>query len=545
MNQRDDAEFTPWPESEAARYRRAGIWRGIALAEAVHATAVRTPYAPAVSYRGRTLTHIELYRRAAELATGFSNLGLASGDRVVLQLANDDLFVPALLGLLRLGVVPVLALPSHRHAEITAYCRMTSARAYIAQLGESRAHVGETAQRVVDACPELQHIVMCPAAPDDAGPPYVSLSSLVGGPVDFPAVESGATGLLLLSGGSTGTPKLIPRTHDDYLYSIHASIEVCDFTHETVYLAVLPMGHNFTLSSPGILGTLVAGGHVVVSPSPAPSVAWPLIEEHEVTVTALVPSLLAMWLRTSEADTRERLRSLRTLQVGGARLDPDTARQVFDTLGCQLQQVYGMAEGLVCYTRTDDSIETICQTQGRPMSPHDELLVVDDLGSPVPPGHVGELLTRGPYTIRGYYRAAAHNAEAFSDQGYYRTGDLVRLTDSGHVVVVGRSKDQINRGGEKIAAPEIERHLCEHTSVEAAALVAMPDDVLGERACAYVVSTDPRLSLPALRGFLRERGLADHKLPDDLRLLKALPLTGVGKVDKRALQQLNVTGERP
>ena len=201
-----------------------------------------------------------------------------------------------------------------------------------------------------------------------------------------------------------------------------------------------------------------------------------------------------------------------------------------------------MAEGLVCYTRATDSADTIVRTQGRPMSPHDDIRVVDDGGRDVPQGHIGELLARGPYTIRGYYRADAHNADAFTSDGFYRTGDLVRITPAGNVVVVGRVKDQINRGGEKIAAPEVERHLHDHDRVDAAALVGVPDEVLGERACAFVVASDPELSLDSLRQFLRDQGLSEHKLPDELRLVTALPLTGVGKVDKRALQQLTHIG---
>jgi non-ribosomal peptide synthetase component E (peptide arylation enzyme) len=233
--------------------------------------------------------------------------------------------------------------------------------------------------------------------------------------------------------------------------------------------------------------------------------------------------------------SRPDLSSLAVLQVGGARLADDLARQVEPTLGTRLQQVYGMAEGLVSYTRLDDPEQLRCTTQGRPMSPADEMLVVDDTSRPVPTGQVGELLTRGPCTLRGYYRAAAHNAHAFTPDGFYRTGDLVRQLPSGHLSVVGRVKDQINRGGEKISAVEVEEHLIMHSAVRAAALVAMPHPQWGECAVAFIVCAGAPPTTRDLAAFLAARGLAGYKAPERVETVTSLPLTPVGKVDKAAL----------
>lgn len=175
-------------------------------------------------------------------------------------------------------------------------------------------------------------------------------------------------------------------------------------------------------------------------------------------------------------------------------------------------------------------------TQGRPISPDDEIVILDDEDRPVPVGAEGNLLTRGPYTIRGYFRAPEHNALAFTPDGFYRTGDRVRLRPDGYLQVVGRSKDQINRGGEKIAAAELEACLLQHSAVAAAAALGLPDAALGERICAcLVLKPGASLALPALRRFLRALGLAEYKLPDRLQLLERLPLTPVGKVHKRRL----------
>jgi 2,3-dihydroxybenzoate-AMP ligase len=310
---------------------------------------------------------------------------------------------------------------------------------------------------------------------------------------------------------------------------------VCDFGADTVYLAALPAAHNFALACPGVLGTLGVGGTVVLAPDPSPDESLPLVTAQQVTATALVPSLVHLWL---EAMTwlPEDLSSLRLIQVGGARLDPATAARVRPELGCALQQVFGMAEGLLNFTRRDDPEKTVLTTQGRPLCPDDEIRVVDAQGHPVAAGAIGQLLTRGPYTLRGYYRAPEHNALAFTD-GWYHTGDLVRVLDSGHLVVEGRVKNIVNRAGDKVSADEVEEHLMAHPAIRQAAVVAEPDPVLGERTRAFIVLTPgaERPDLAAIGAFLGARGLAAYKVPDRLQVIAALPLTAVGKVDRTAL----------
>jgi 2,3-dihydroxybenzoate-AMP ligase len=163
--------------------------------------------------------------------------------------------------------------------------------------------------------------------------------------------------------------------------------------------------------------------------------------------------------------------------------------------------------------------------------------VVDEDGVDVAPGETGQLLTRGPYTIRGYYKAEAHNARAFTSDGFYCTGDLVRMTPEGYLVVEGRAKDQINRGGDKVAAEEVENHLLAHPSVHDAAVVALPDPFLGERTCAFVIPRGAPPTATALTSFLRGRGLAAFKIPDRVEFIDAFPQTGVGKVSKKALRE--------
>lgn len=214
---------------------------------------------------------------------------------------------------------------------------------------------------------------------------------------------------------------------------------------------------------------------MVLAPSPSPETAFELIARERVTVTALVPALARIWVDAA-AWERPDTTSLRLFQVGGARLDVELARRIRPTLGATVQQVFGMAEGLLNFTRLDDGDEVACTTQGRPLAAADEIRIVDRDGADVAPGSIGELWTRGPYTARGYHRAAEHNTTAFSPDGFYRTGDLVRLTASGNLVVEGRIKDVINRGGENVSASELEEHLLTHPAVAQAAVVAAADE---------------------------------------------------------------------
>ena len=206
-------------------------------------------------------------------------------------------------------------------------------------------------------------------------------------------------------------------------------------------------------------------------------------------------------------------------------------------LGATLQQVFGMAEGLLNYTRLDDPDEIIYTTQGRPMCPDDEVRLVDELDHDVPDGEPGSLLTRGPYTPRGYYKAAQQNARAFTPDGWYRSGDICRRTAGGHLIVEGRDKDMINRGGEKISAEEVENLVYQLPDVKQVAAVAMPDPLLGERVCLYVVARPgTQLTLEEIRGSMERAGVARFKLPEHLVFVDELPSTTVGKIDKKALR---------
>ena len=534
----------PWPEDVAREYVARGWWQGRSLGAQLWEVADARADHPALVDGDVRLTYASLAARSDALATRLlDELGLERGDRIVVQLPNCWQFVVLTLSCLRAGIMPVMALPAHRQHELRYLVEHSEARAIVVPgLLRGFDHQAMAAE-LADAAPTLEHVL---AVADEIRPGSTDLTALAAAPADASAHRTRWDGdqpgsrevaVFLLSGGTTGLPKLIARTHDDYAYNARESAVLCRFDEDTVYLVSLPAGHNFPLACPGILGALLSGGTVVMLGSPEPEKAFATIEAEGVTVTAAVPAVAQRWLQHAGQHGAEQLRSLALLQVGGARLADEVARQVRPVLGTQLQQVFGMAEGLLNYTRLDDPEDVVCTSQGRPLSPGDEVRLVDVLDRDVPEGQPGSLLTRGPYTPRGYYRAAEQNARAFTAEGWYRSGDIVRRRPDGNLVVEGRDKDMINRGGEKISAEEVENLVYRLPQVAQVAAVAMPDPELGERVCLYaVLKPGTTVTLEEIRASMTADGVAKYKLPERLEVVDEIATTKVGKIDKKALR---------
>lgn len=520
-----------WPDDFVARYRAAGYWRGETFPGFLRERATRFADATAVVGGDTRWSYAQLWAEAERIAAGLLAQGLVPGDRVVVQLGNIPGFIAVVCALFRAQLVPVYALPAHRLTEVAHFARKSEAVAYVCADRHEAFDYRTLARELRVEVPAVRQVFVVGESAE-----FVSVASLDGSRDALPGdPDPQSVAFLQISGGSTGLSKLIPRTHDDYIYSFRASNDLCGITADSVYMIALPAAHNFPMSSPGFFGALYAGARVVLSPGPGPDAAFPLIAVERVTCVGLVPPLALLWADAATKTTHD-LSSLQVLQVGGAKLVPEAARRVVAGLGCTLQQVFGMAEGLVNYTRLDDADELVLTTQGRPISADDEVLVVDDLGAPVADGDVGHLLTRGPYTIRGYHNDDAANARSFTDDGFYRTGDMVQRLPSGHLIVQGRATDHINRAGEKISAEEIEDHLLAHPQVFDAAVVSIPDEFLGERSCAFVIPGSEKPRPAELKAWVRGRGLAAFKVPDQIVFVDAFGTTAVGKISRRELR---------
>jgi len=536
------AGVVPWPDADAARFRAAGWWQGTTIGAMVEASAARLPAKVALVDGERRWTYAELLQAARRLAVGLSRRGLVHGDRVLVQLPNGGDFVLAYLALNLIGVIPVMALRAHRHAEVRHFLRASGAVAYMVpgvvggfdfrtMAAEMQREFEGLRHVIVSGWPlegqrQLAGMIDGLLSPEEA---RAELAPLAPKPSDVST--------MLLSGGTTSMSKLIPRTHDDYVLNARLCGDAAGFDESTVFMAILPLGHNYNLASPGLLATLRVGGTVVLAPSASADEVFPLVARERVSVVAAVVPLVTAWLN-AELPAGIDLSSLKVIQNGGARLAPELRRRLRERFGCTPQEIYGTAEGLVNMTRLDDPDELLMTSSGAPVCEADEIRVVDDDGNDVPDGTPGELVTRGPYTIRGYYDAVAKNAEAFLPGGWYRMGDIVRKQGR-HVFTEGRRKDMINRGGEKISCDEIENLMLAHPRVKSAVLVAMADPVFGEKACACIVTRDGQdLRFDELIVHLRAQQIASFKLPERLELMREMPVSPVGKILKRELRDI-------
>lgn len=534
---------TPWPQELAERYVRAGYWKAQSLANVLEEKA-RT-------HRGRIflsdqrghLTFDELDRLASRVAAGLSERGLQPRDIVLLQLPNIRELVVVFFALHKIGAVPVMCLPAHRQAELTHFAAITGATAHVFAPGFRGFDFLGLARAVQAGAPALKQLIATGHGPE---PDVVHLGPWMDSTPDDGCSEAGCgpshadpfdVAFMLLSGGTTGVPKLIPRTHADYLYNARECARVLGWNSDTAYMVNLPAAHNFALGAPGLVAALTAAGRVIMCPCTDADEIFGAVEQHRATVLPVTPTLLISLL-DSPRRSRYDLSSLRQICVGGQRMLPELCDRLLASLGPAVPiHAFGMAEGLTNLTRPTDALEVQRETQGRPVSPADEIRIVDESGCDVAGGEVGELITRGPYTIRGYYRAAEHNRAAFTAEGFYRTGDLVRQHPSGNLIVEGRRKDVINRGGEKISVEEIENLILGHHEVRMVAVVAMPDPVMGERSCAFVIPRNgASLTLAQINEYLMGRKIAKFKLPERLEIVESLPLTTMGKVSKAALR---------
>ncbi len=529
----------PFPPEFADRYRAKGYWRDQPLRDVFKDWCDIGAGRLALHDATRSVTYDALDRRSTNLALNLLDLGLKARDRLVVQLPNVIEFAYLHLALQKIGAIPVMALPPHRGREIGFFVRTAEAVATVTPDQYRDFSFTDMTDRIRADAPYLKHGIVLGDAPDG----YVSLIDLIERPATRDpsaltaiAIKPTDPALFLLSGGTTGIPKLIPRTHNDYAYNTEMAASVCAIDKDSVLLDVLPIGHNLPLACPGLQGFLMHGAATVMHTAASPQEVFPLIEQYGVTHIHAVPALLIQWTESPLANDYD-LTSVRVIQSGGQRLQPEVRRRTASVFrNVIVQENFGMAEGLLMFVRLNDPADVRMETVGRKICPDDEIMLLGEDDNPVRPGEVGELCCRGPYTLRGYYRAPEHNARAFTPDGFYRSGDLMRQHPSGNYMVEGRKKDLINRGAEKISAEEIEELILRHPAVENVACVPMPDPLMGEKNCACVVLRRGQdLDLAQLSAFLAPFELAKFKYPERIERFTALPLSNFGKVSKKDL----------
>jgi 2,3-dihydroxybenzoate-AMP ligase len=524
----------PFPPQYAQRYRAKGYWQDKSL---------RDEFAVCFSkFSGRTFlvdgekqyTYADIDRITDSLALNLLELGLKPLDRVVPTLPNCAEFVILYFALQKIGCIPIAALVTHRYAEISQFVQLSGATTCVYPERQGDFEFEPMIQRVKAEQPTLKFCLSL-----DALETLIDKKSTLGkSELEKIRIDPTDPCIFQLSGGTTGIPKLIPRTHNDYAYNSKAAAPVCAVTADSVLLLALPIAHNLPLACPGIQGYFFQGGKVVLSPTTRPDQMFALVQRHKVTHIKVVPALLIRLINDPSISQYD-LSSLKLIQSGGQRMQPEVRLKTHQLIpSCFVQENFGMSEGMLFFVRLDDPQEVKLETCGRPICPDDEVRLVDDEGREVKPGEVGELTCRGPYTLRGYYGVPEYNAKQFTRDGFYCSGDLMRLHPSGNYVVEGRKKDLINRGGEKISAEEIENLILSHPAVQNVACVPVPDENLGEKMCACVVlKNNSTLSLPELVDFLKAKEIAKFKLPERLLVCDDFPVSTFGKVSKKALSE--------
>jgi 2,3-dihydroxybenzoate-AMP ligase len=534
----------PHPAAAVDRYLAAAAWGTRSLPAAFrHAAATHVERTALITPDTR-LTYRELDARSDAVAAGLLSSGLRPGERVLLQLTNSATAVVAWYGLLKAGLIPVCTLAIHRRREIEQIGRKSGAVGHLVQADFPGFDLVGLAQQVTGLLPSMRQLLTVGAAPGQPGQRIEDLQDHQVSDTEraellkiAESLDVRGPAVLQLSGGTTGTPKIIPRLHAEYRYNADLTSRWWGHTEHSVLAFGLPIAHNAALAN-GLHAAHGAGAALLLA-TPAADVMLPLMAEHGATWTMSPPGLAQEYLAHPAFD--DAVARLGTWVLTAARVP----RPVFDQLagrGVHVTQAFGMSEGLFLFTPLDAPADLRAQTVGVPISPFDEVRVLrPGTEVEVAEGETGELAARGPYTIRGYLAAPDRDREAFTAEGFYRSGDLVRARRYAGTLsysIEGRMKDLIDRGGEKINAEEVELLLAGHPAVAELALVGMPDPRLGERGCAYVVPRDPQ-NPPTLAGicaYLEAEGLAKYKWPERLELIDALPRTQVGKVSKVTLR---------
>jgi 2,3-dihydroxybenzoate-AMP ligase len=529
-------------DADIDHYISAGVFTNETLIGAFRETFARNADRIALSGPARTMSYSDLDAQTTRGAAALWRLGLRPTDRALFQIRNSREMVQAFFSCLKIGVIPICTLAAHREQEITYIGNHAAAKAHFVHGDDSRFDMVSFARSTAKSIPSLNNVIKVLGGPTESG--ALAFEELIEAEdtekaralVDAVDLDPYQAVIFQLSGGTSGIPKIIPRFNAEYLHAMRSVIAFMGLTSETVAFTPNPFMHNAPMSC--FWGpTLLAGGEVAIAEGPS-------IADIEATLAARRPNWIAMakvhLLRLAEAGGLGRLSfdNVRAFSV------PDSVRQLSTLLGATCVPMYGMTEGLLTFGSPTDPPEMLNSTVGRSVSPHDLIRIVrPGTEEDVPDGEIGELLVRGPSTIRGYYNAPERDAEAITANGFYRSGDLMSFTTIDGVrnlVFNGRVKDVIDRGGEKINCGEVEEALGLHPAISAVACVAMPDPRYGERMCAFVVpragADDPTLNI--ITTHLAALGLAKFKWPERIELVRELPATTSGKVSKPLMREI-------
>jgi 2,3-dihydroxybenzoate-AMP ligase len=535
--------WTPYSPDETNAYVAGGFWRNLTVGDLLDRNVARFPDKLALADERTDVTWRELRENVDRLALHLKKLGIEYGDFFVLQMANIVEFYYFFFALNRLGAVPVMSLPRHRTKEIDHLLGLHRARGVCTMVGEKFDFTGMV-DEMEDRHPYLKIKLVAGGDPPEG---WTGVDDLMARAIenDYPAdylaqfsPDPNDICCEQLSGGTTGVPKGIPRTHNDYICMWEAYIGLIGFTDESIGLVGIPVAHNAvfnTMAGPAF----IKGGALVLTRSPRPKEQFALIEKYGVTTLQLIPVQITYWRDAVQERGQHDLSSLRVVSAGGQKVQPELARWVLEDLGVDLCNHFGMSEGITIGNRWDSPKEPQMYTIGYPHIRDAALRVklVDEKNRPVERGEMGEMVVKGPSHFKGYFRNPEQNKISFDEDGFFHSGDLMSQRPDGRYVVEGRMGDVIKRAGENVYPEPVEALLLKHPRVVNAAVIGVPDERTGEKLCSFVqLKEGQSLTFEEVQAYMKENGLAVFQWPERLEIVEAWPLTAVNKIDKRCLR---------
>lgn len=532
--------FTPYKREDAEKYSKLRWWLGLTFGDLIDKAADIYPDKEAfVDFKSR-LTFSQARQNVNRLAISLMEMGIKPLTRVLLQLPNWNEFVYGYLALQKIGAIPVLLIDRYRQHEINHLAQLTGATTWIVPERYKKIDYVPIIQDVLESNPNLANVILVRGGEHDG---WLNMEKLID------QAELSEENLAKLAdrrpdpdqvahmgptGGTTGLPKVAPRTHNNLICSVEYAARAWEIEGSDVWLLAGPIGHDLTFTK-GFCASLFTFGKIVFLDSLHTHIICQTIEAEKVTNIVWVPTLANRLVNFEKLEDFD-LSSLNKMHCGGGVSLPDLIQAVTEKLHCTFFNGYGGTEGQTCLTRPMDDLETIMHTVGKPTCPYDTYKMVDRNGEEVPVNVSGELLIKGPGVFTGYYNAPEENDKAFDKEGFFRTGDVAKVNEEGIITLTGRIKEMINRGGESISATEIEKLISGHPQVALVAVVAMPDPDMGEKACAYIQPLPgAELDFDTIINFLKDKQASVLQLPERIEFTEAMPLTKTGKMDKRTL----------
>ncbi len=535
--------FTPYKKEDAEKYNNFRWWSGLTFGDILDRAADIHPEKEAFVDRKTRLTYGEAREKTNKLAIGLMDLGIQPLDRALVQLPNWNEFVFAYFALQKVGAIPVLLIDRYRQFEINHLISLTGATSWIVASRYKKTDYVPIINDVLKEHPELKNVITVRGEGDQQ--PFTSLESLIEEaeltednlarlanrlPDPMQVAHMGPTG------GTTGAPKIVPRTHNSLITGIEYCSKSWEQSNQDINLIAGPVGHDLTFSK-GFIGSITTLGKIIFLDSADDKNLCETIEKEKITSIIWVPTLAQRMLQYEDLAKHD-LSSLKKMHSAGGASHPDLVKDVTEKLKMKFYNGYGGTEGMTTITRTTDDLETICTTVGRPTCPYDTYKVIDKDGNELPPNTQGELVLKGPGVFTGYYNNPEENKKAFTKDGFFRTGDVAKIDEKGYITLTGRIKEMINRGGESISATEIERLINRHPDVSAVAVIPMPDPFMGEKVCAYIQpKAGSQLSFDEIISFLKGQKASVLQLPERIEFIDVMPYTGAQKLDKRSLRE--------